>query len=446
MEAPIQDFVAWLESDEALTEDQFEELLDTVRNSELNGIRFKGILDKLLSNKSALSRNAVKAAKVAQGLYALRQYRAALEWFEKAGASKTICYLKACSQQSLGEYDSAIAGFEQAEAKGCDPFNITMAVVDCLRRAGRLEEAQEKLKRASRVGDIRAEYHHQVGQLHEANGQHEPAMAEFEKAVELDNCHVRALFALAYAHDLYGNESQAIEYYQMCVECSPCHVNALLNLAVLYEDNEDWFAARQCVKKVLDAYPNHARARMFLKDIESSMVMYIDEEQERRIDKRNQVLEIPISDFELSVRSRNCLKKMNIRLLGDLLKVSETELLAYKNFGETSLHEIKIILNSKGLRLGQSLEEPAHSILEDEDAEEADTSEVHDEILSAPVTELELSVRARKCFQQLNIQCIGDLTKHTEAELLGCKNFGMTSLVEIKQRLKERGLSLRQLD
>ena len=62
------------------------------------------------------------------------------------------------------------------------------------------------------------------------------------------------------------------------------------------------------------------------------------------------------TDFELSVRARNCLKKMQIRTLGDLLRISEAELLSYKNFGETSLTEIKTMLASKGLRLGQGLE------------------------------------------------------------------------------------------
>src|SRR5919107_6301781 len=84
-------------------------------------------------------------------------------------------------------------------------------------------------------------------------------------------------------------------------------------------------------------------------------------DDDRRGDKRAQVLDIPITDFELSVRSRNCLKKMNIRSLGDLLKTTEQELLSYKNFGETSLNEIKALLAQKGLRLGQAVdgEKPA---------------------------------------------------------------------------------------
>ena len=81
--------------------------------------------------------------------------------------------------------------------------------------------------------------------------------------------------------------------------------------------------------------------------------MYYDEEQERREDKRNKILRTPINDFELSVRSRNCLSNMGIRSLGDLVNKSEAELLSFKNFGETSLMEVKQMLAQKGLRLGQ---------------------------------------------------------------------------------------------
>jgi DNA-directed RNA polymerase subunit alpha len=213
---------------------------------------------------------------------------------------------------------------------------------------------------------------------------------------------------------------------------------------VLYEEMGDYDDAEECIEQVLMAYPNHGRARMFLKDVISSKTMYYDEDQERRQDKRNQVLEIPMSDFELSVRSRNCLKKMNIKYLGDLLKVSEAELLAYKNFGETSLAEIKGILTQKGLRLGQMLEDRGSELrkLTEETAEAAEK----DELMTTSVVDLELSVRARKCLQRLNLNTLGDVVKCTEAELLGCKNFGMMSLNEIKQRLKERGLSLRRLE
>lgn len=59
----------------------------------------------------------------------------------------------------------------------------------------------------------------------------------------------------------------------------------------------------------------------------------------------------PITEFELAVRTRNCMAKMEIKTLGDLATKTEDELLSYKNFGQTSLEEVKEILASQGLRL-----------------------------------------------------------------------------------------------
>ena len=71
---------------------------------------------------------------------------------------------------------------------------------------------------------------------------------------------------------------------------------------------------------------------------------------------------------------------------------------------------------------------------------------VPEHILMKNVNELELSVRSRKALQRLGINTVGELATRTEAELLGVKNFGQTSLLEIKQRLTEMGLGLRKLD
>ena len=174
--------------------------------------------------------------------------------------------------------------------------------------------------------------------------------------------------------------------------------------------------------------------------------MFYDEDKEKRKDLRSQILETPISDFELSVRSRNCFKKMNIDTLGDLMNITESELLSYKNFGETSLREIKVILESKSLHLGMALEEKelGDGELEDEDAAKA--VDLNAELLNKPVEELNLSVRSRKCLQKLNMRTLGELVKKTDAELLGCKNFGVTSLNEIKKALDGAGLELRTLD
>ena len=60
-----------------------------------------------------------------------------------------------------------------------------------------------------------------------------------------------------------------------------------------------------------------------------------------------------------------------------------------------------------------------------------------------PITELNLSVRARKCTTKLGIMTVGDLVRRTAEDLLECKNFGVTSLNEVREKLADRGLKLR---
>jgi DNA-directed RNA polymerase subunit alpha len=277
----------------------------------------------------------------------------------------------------------------------------------------------------------------------EAEGDRVAAIEELRKAVQRDDNPAHR-FKLAYLLDLVGEEDEAIALYeQICDEERP-HMNALLNLAVLYEDRGQINEAEKCLKQILDTNPNQPRALAFMKDVQASRDMYYDEEHARDLAKRNALLDTPVTDFELSVRARNCLKKMQIRTLGDLLRISEAELLSYKNFGETSLTEIKTMLASKGLRLGQGLEGQytwARKQIYDQLRGKAS-----DAVLNKPISVLDLSVRARKAIQFLNIQTVGDLATRTEAELMGVKNFGATSLVEIQGKLGDFGLSLRTLE
>lgn len=73
------------------------------------------------------------------------------------------------------------------------------------------------------------------------------------------------------------------------------------------------------------------------------------------LDKLKGVLATPIDDLDLSVRSRHCLDSENIRTVGDLVQRTEPELLRVRNFGKTSLNEIKKKLASMNLSLGMTL-------------------------------------------------------------------------------------------
>jgi len=378
------------------------------------------------------------------GLFILGRNAEAIEKLEKAHDCKEKYIYLAFALRRTGEFDKAIESLQKSLDYDADKINISMEKTATYRHAGNFEAAAKELKTCKNFENVSAEYHYQFARLDEAQGLYDEAIDNYKKALELSGNHQRALFHLAFRCDLSGDEKAAIEYYRQIASSSPVSVNALLNLAVLYEDNGQYDKAAKCVDKVLEIHPNHKRAILFSKDIESSKTMFYDEEKEKKKTRKSQILETPISDFELSVRSRNCLKKMKIETLGDLLNISEAELLSYKNFGETSLREIKTILEPKNLSLGMSLEEkqlpssemPDQTVLADED----------EGLRNKPLDDLQLSVRARKCLQKLNLRSIGELTHKTEAELLGCKNFGVTSLNEIKKVLVSLGLSLRSLD
>jgi DNA-directed RNA polymerase subunit alpha len=64
------------------------------------------------------------------------------------------------------------------------------------------------------------------------------------------------------------------------------------------------------------------------------------------------------------------------------------------------------------------------------------------EILSQPIEMIELSSRASNCLKVARIKTIGELVSKRDEELLAVKNFGKKSLDEIKDRLKDMGLSL----
>ena len=64
-------------------------------------------------------------------------------------------------------------------------------------------------------------------------------------------------------------------------------------------------------------------------------------------------------------------------------------------------------------------------------------------LMGRPVADLNLSVRARKCMSRLGITTLGELCQRSQEELLESKNFGVTSLNEVRSKLTDLGLKLR---
>jgi DNA-directed RNA polymerase subunit alpha len=337
--------------------------------------------------------------------------------------------------------EAAAKAFERAEKTGYAAQQVQLQKAGVLRLQGHPGEAKAILTKLKDAAAHNAEYYFQEGALAEAEGDPVRAAKFYTRAVELEPRHAGALFRLGFLNDLQGNDEEAIGFYERCLKYPPIGKGVLYNLGVLYEDNDQYDKATDCFRRLNKADPRDERAKLFVKDAEASLTMHYSPEDEQQNAASRLVMEIPITDFELSVRSRNCLKRMNIRTLGDLTRVTESQLLASKNFGETSLEEIRAIMTAKQLRIGQSLEQgqqyefryrPAQNLSPEEQA-----------TLNKPVTDLNLSVRARKCMNRLNITTLGELIQRTADELLEAKNFGMTSLTEVRERLTQYNLKLR---
>jgi DNA-directed RNA polymerase subunit alpha len=105
-----------------------------------------------------------------------------------------------------------------------------------------------------------------------------------------------------------------------------------------------------------------AMAASILKDhfslfihFEERIVHEEPEDVDVEIVKVRKMLEKPVDELELSVRSSNCLRAAEIKTIGDLVQKSEPEMLKYRNFGRKSLKEIQDILGEMGLGFGMDV-------------------------------------------------------------------------------------------
>lgn len=427
------------------------EHIDTLKrlafSSKESANRFRELLSQ--TESGAESNGGEASLKAGVSRLMLGQPDRAVTWLEKAPDGALKLFHLAVAYREVGRFADAAKTFEAAAGAGADRIECKCLAAECHLLQSEISDTRSMLEAISADGSSSAHWHYVMGRVLFEEGERAAAIESMEKALEIDELHPAANFHLGTMLHLYGDDDGAKLHFSMVAEDGNCYANALLNLAIVYEDECRFERAAGFVRRVLVVDPAHERARLFLRDLEAAHDMYIDEQEVMDSQKRNAVLDIPVTDFELSVRSRNCLKKMNINTLGDLLRTTEPELLAYKNFGETSLKEIKAMLTHKGLALGQLAHEKRNgggsagivSI-----APVAPAPGVSADIYNRSVATLELSVRSRKCLQVQGINSVGELTQRTEAELMASRNFGQTSLNEIKGCLSELGVSLRPND
>lgn len=403
--------------------------------------QFQLLRDAVAELESREDRSPAAAVRLGVCLYLLGRYERSVTALNQADGGAVAQFYLGKSHFSLEQFSTAIDCFNAAKVAGYDGDACSLAVSESLRYEGKTDEAMKTLDEMFGPVEQTAEYLSQrAATVAATGGNPTEVVALYERAVEADESHPGALFGLAIENDRRGNDDRALDLYQRAANCFPSHTGALLNLGVMYEDQQRYDRAQMCYQRILDAYPDHPRARLFFKDAYASRDMFYDEEAQKRHDRLSQVLSIPVTDFELSVRSRNCLQKMGVRTLGDLTRTTEQELLTSKNFGETSLVEIRDMLRSKTLELGQF----AHERSEPEPTyDTANMSPDEQALLDRPISDLNLSVRARKCMVRLGITTIGELCRKTGDDLLECKNFGVTSLNEVRDKLTQLGIKLR---
>jgi DNA-directed RNA polymerase subunit alpha len=422
------------------SEDHAELLQELVTLSDAPG-KFRAIAASLEAD--APEPTGAAAVKIGIARYMLCRFPDAIDALGAGTDNKDRRYFQALCLKELRRYEQAAEEFERARERGWDAKEIDVHLAEIAALSGDLEAADKRVAKLQKSLGESATWFYLRGMVDEFLGRDDDALDAYEQAREIDPAHPQATFRLAFFHDLHGDEEQAGDLYRECISQAPTHANALLNLSVLYEDAGQYEQAVACIRRVLAANPAHPRARHFLRDCESSKSMYFDEDKAKRLARRNALLDTPVTDFELSVRARNCLKKMEIRTLGDLVRTTEVKLMAYKNFGETSLKEIREMLSAKGLRLGQALEEGSELA----DMMSATPVGVKNEgVLATPLEQIEFSIRVRRALTTLKLATLGELAAKTEPELLGCGNFGQTSLNEVRQRLAEYGLTPREPD
>ena len=93
----------------------------------------------------------------------------------------------------------------------------------------------------------------------------------------------------------------------------------------------------------------HEHVNLFIELCENMNDMQIMVSKEE--DEQVKVLELPIEEMDLSVRSYNCLKRANINTIDDLIKKSKSDMLKVRNLGLKSIEEVVAKLETYGLSL-----------------------------------------------------------------------------------------------
>lgn len=279
----------------------------------------------------------------------------------------------------------------------------------------------------------------------QVNGDDQSALDGFLEVSEAEGFPLRgqAMFRKAVILERRGYENDALQTYRDITTLGYMFEEAWINMGILLDDKGEYSDALRCYEQAMKINPVNTIARNYYKDAEASMRMHYDERKMKQDLKTTEILAMRIEDFELSVRSRNCLTKMGIKSLHDLITKTESELLSYKNFGETSLKEIRAMLDKKGLKLGMNkVEDPLDGLSLGAFPKDGDSS-VSMSRLDDPIEKLDLSYRTKSTLHKLGYESLRDITMRTGHDLESNDKINPACLQEINALMEELGLSFR---
>ena len=273
-----------------MTADEFSQLRRAIASDQVATTRQE--IETLLREveSGGASSQAVRAG---IGAYLLAQHAVAERLLSGASGDGVALYVLGMVCLSLEKWKDAENHFAAASKAGYDPVECTMKRAGAIRLQGRLEDAEAALKQAGMEGARRADYSYQMGCILADRGDTYGAIEYFERAVDMDPHHSQALFRLAGENSLYGNDVEAIRLYEQGLSKAPFYVGALLNLGLLYEDKGNYSAAAFCFRRVLQHDQTHARALMYMKDIEATSEMYYDDDLAKNEARLEQLLSRP---------------------------------------------------------------------------------------------------------------------------------------------------------
>ena len=105
------------------------------------------------------------------------------------------------------------------------------------------------------------------------------------------------------------------------------------------------------------------------------------------------------------------------------------------------IESAKILRKSLTIFTGEAASDEEEAVVVEEKTKKEDKTE---EIKAQPISILDLSTRASNSLKNAEIETVGQLISYSEVDLMGFEKFGKTSLTEIKKKLSELGLSLKE--